>query len=346
MTEAELDLQNNVEGAKRESGVSKQKKRNKINRIKKRSKQIPSHRKLPLSFFQQPNRFLVLQTHTEAMIESIIDGKKTADISTKYKKCKKCGYKKSCSIGKTDCKAVGKTCKACFKKNHFPSSLNCKKTKKIKFRLSTNGKIFFGCQTLRSFLKCKNFKLKASLVPFETLMAKDSLKCQSGFDYDKDFVFEKIRQRVIFLECKKDSQEKYDRISKDEKFFLIYYILLNLKYLWIENVDDAEEIYGNEEIGNRALFLENYVEKDESRSIQDLKNKLSMNEELIETYSKQFKECFVAQVDGMIDLSSSIESLSTSEEIVETSLVPAPLLLQVDGNNDKLGAESSLAPFS
>ena len=99
MTEAELDLQNNVEGAKRESEVSKQKKRKKIKRNKK---QMQSHRKVPLSFFQHPNRFLAFQTHTESMIESIIDGKKIADISTKYKKCNKCGYKKSCSIGITE----------------------------------------------------------------------------------------------------------------------------------------------------------------------------------------------------------------------------------------------------
>ena len=273
------------------------------------------------------------------MIESIIDEKKMADISSKYKKCKKCGRKKACSIGISDCKADDKICKACFKKNHFPLSLNCKKTKKMKFRLNTKGKTFLGCQTLRSFLKSKNFKLKDSLVPFESLVAKDSMKCLSEMDFYEDFVFEKIRQRIIFLECKQETQEKYNRMSKSENFFLIYYILLNLEYILMENLyytEEDKEVDGNEDIGNRGVFLENYVEvKDDS--IQDFGNKLRASEEQIEAYSKKFKDCFIAQVDGMIDLSSSIEGLSSSEENGETS----SHVLQVDGNNDKQGAESS-----
>ena len=258
VTEAEIDAQNNGEGTKRESEIRKQRKRNNINRIKKQSKQMQSHQKIPLSSFQQPSRFLVFQTNKESMIESIVDGKKIADIADPYKKCKKCGYKKSCSIGISYCKADDKTCKACFKKNHFSSSLSCKKTKKIKFRLNSKEKIFFGCQTLRSFLKCKNFKLKASLVPFESLMAKDSLKCKSEMDFDEDFVFEKIRQRIVSLEYEKVTHKKYNKMSKNGKFFLIYYILLNLEYILIEHFDDTEddkEIHVNEDIRNKDVFL-------------------------------------------------------------------------------------------
>ena len=89
-------------------------------------------------------------------------------------------------------------------------------------------------------------------------MAKDSLKCKSEMDFDEDFVFEKIRQRIVSLEYEKVTHKKYNKMSKNGKFFLIYYILLNLEYILIEHFDDTEddkEIHVNEDIRNKDVFL-------------------------------------------------------------------------------------------
>ena len=53
-------------------------------------------------------------------------------------KCRQCGHKKGCKEPNS-CKAVNKFCSFCFKPNHFPKSLNCKKKRKLKQKRKHDG---------------------------------------------------------------------------------------------------------------------------------------------------------------------------------------------------------------
>ena len=81
-----------------------------------------------LSVFKTENMFDVFNSNTEDEIQRIICGdlfdKPVAKIRGQKKKCRRCGYKKKCHL-KSSCKAKGKCCYACNKKNHFPKSKNC-----------------------------------------------------------------------------------------------------------------------------------------------------------------------------------------------------------------------------
>ena len=73
-------------------------------------------------------------------------------------KCRKCGYKKNCKKNNI-CKAEDKCCRFCFKLNHFPKSLNCKKKRKQQQKDNDENRVQCGCQPLREFLVSKGYKL-------------------------------------------------------------------------------------------------------------------------------------------------------------------------------------------
>ena len=92
-----------------------------------------------------------------ALVKSIINSliECIPDDVTNHKTCKKCGYKYGYLF-----KTEKEMCKGCFKK----------KSKKERFRLRTRENAT--CETLRSFLKRKGFKLKNGPIPYELLLAK------------------------------------------------------------------------------------------------------------------------------------------------------------------------------
>ena len=90
------------------------------------------------------------------------------DAKSSKTKCRKCGYKKSCKKSNT-CKAENKCCKFCFKLDHFPKSLNCKKKRKQQQKEKDENRIQFGCQRLREFLVSKAFKLFSYKIPYDDL---------------------------------------------------------------------------------------------------------------------------------------------------------------------------------
>ena len=83
---------------------------------------------------------------------------------TPGKKCRRCNFRTKCHLSSVDCNAMNKKCFSCKKPDHFPQSMNCKKTRQAKFKVKLKSLILSGCMRLREFLKTKRLKLKYHLL--------------------------------------------------------------------------------------------------------------------------------------------------------------------------------------
>ena len=196
-----------------------------------------------LNFFETKRS----QKFTEAEIKpilrvkskTVIMGEDFPENVSKKVKCRQCGHKKNCKEPNR-CKAVNKLCSFCFKPNHFPKSLNCKKKRKLKQKRRYDN-LTSGCQTLREFLASKIYKLSPSKVPYQELLDTDRKQTMINKINENRIILdertiEEICQKIKYIERKLQFEKTFETTPKGTLFFCGVYILYNLHFYFLDNL--------------------------------------------------------------------------------------------------------------
>ena len=210
----------------------------------------------------------------EAINQAIILGEDVKDAKSSKIKCRKCGYKNNCKKT-SSCKADDKCCGFCFKLNHFPQSLNCKKKRKQKQKEKAENLIKCGCLRLREFLVSKAYKLSSYNIPYDDLSnihehesklkRKMNPKCNE-IRLTGEIIGE-IVLKIKFLDWRIQFKKLFETISKGTKFFLGVYILYNLQFSLLDNLitmkaprnSDLPE--NDKQMKENGMKLSNEIEK-------------------------------------------------------------------------------------
>ena len=295
-------------------------------REKKHHQENRKQKFTPLSNFTSEMSVSIFPSHTEKETKVLLGGHTVP----RKRKCNNCGLKKRCHICPLNCKAAGKHCRVCKKKNHFPKGQNCKKSKMDKSKIQAKGKIFYGCQTLREFFRCKNYHLKAVPVPFDRMTREKQKNFKEAADKKAPLckiMLNKIDSAILRLE----EVKKYNSTSITTKFFLHNYVLFNLQDFLCRTLNDSTILHsktplGSEHSEDNKLVIENYVKLEDisnkkADGIHVPTKKMNENEENIAYYSKQMirrgwcstDNDIIPQFDGLQDISSSSSSLSSED---------------------------------
>ena len=157
---------------------------------------------------------------------------------TAKKKCKTCGYKKTCH--KSICKAIGKKCSYCSKLNHFPKSLNCKAMRKRK-KLNK-----LGSDTQKSLVNVEVDDIQATLTTQNAIQINKWIKKQEIQEsLDKSFYHLPIGQR-FFLVC--FALFNLQDLLNDESSQLLTHPKFSLAEYLLENPDDKEYDFESERL--------------------------------------------------------------------------------------------------
>ena len=263
----------------------------KVKFVKPRSKEgFVKKQIISLKLFKLKNRYSVLQDLREEETEMI-----NLDASNK-RKCKYCNFKTWCYLNRKLCKAKGSTCNKCLGSSHFPKSKSCSKSRKEQYRRkSYQRKIKYECETLRMFLKRKQYHIRGQQIPFDELLTKTNSKKGNKIVIKDDNLFNNIGlviAHIEFLEQKMKIQEKVKQLSFGHKFLLQLYILINLgnwsiqEYLTEVQEDSSEDglvkenvVKLNEECGNNG----------EENQTQFLHGKIQESRRLIVKYTNELQ---------------------------------------------------------
>merc|ERR1712096_84799 len=98
-----------------------------------------------------------------------------------------------------------------------------------------------GCERLRHFLKLKQYKLKSGVITFGPRYKKmknqrniPEQNKEKKFELNSEMI-ELLEQQIKFNEIKVENETKYRNLAFDQKFFLSYYLLLNMDLILVRN---------------------------------------------------------------------------------------------------------------
>ena len=216
-----------------------------------------------LQVFQTRNAFSIFEKFTEHKIATILQGKaKIKPILSQKKKCKTCGFKRNCHL--TSCKAQDKVCFSCSKPNHFPKSLNCK----IRPKRNLQSSLKYGCVTLRQFLKRSGHRLTTRIIPYSELSEK--IKVREKQTERKEAInkttLNQIQDKISALESLILYHEKLGKCSYLTKISLVFYLVLNLKEIYVGNQSTISS--GNERTHETSCTTEDNSELNLSETIK------------------------------------------------------------------------------
>ena len=332
-------------------GGKKQEKDVQIKKIRNIIKRDDKH----IESFETYNKFSDLQCLTEDDVENISNVQNPIKIEGRKMKCNSCNFKTRCSSNPAMCKANRKLCKKCLKTNHFPKSKNCSKTRTDKFNAKMNEKNQKdSCQTLRYFLKSKNYHLKHGKIPYDDLKltVKKEKGARSKLKTDQIFNMREITVCLKLLEEKIDLKNRVSNLCYGSNTFLLFYLFMNMDSFLLENAFNLQEDYSNEDV----LIMQNLVNliKDnkqdpaeiikEEMLMKKLQKKMHTSEKLVMKYTHKLK--------GIIGTKKSVDKLKVHDPDLEEhsfpqldGMIDIPLLSS-DKEETTMDSIPSLSPFS
>ena len=220
--------------------------------------EIKTEKILVIEGMTRENKVKVKKQIKKVETKTSIMGEDFPENFTSKVKCRQCGHKKGCKEPNS-CKAVNKFCSFCFKPNHFPKSLNCKKKRKLKQKRKHDD-LTFGCQTLREFLTSKAYRLCPSKVPYQELLETDRKqnkikKINENRIILDERTIEEMCNKVKYIEQKVQFEKTFETTPKGTLFFCGVYILYNLQFYLLDNLS---AIYRRKDNDNS----ENKIESD------------------------------------------------------------------------------------
>ena len=222
-------------------------------------------------------------------------------------------------VSPEECKANGKQCKKCLKSNHFPKSKNCSKTRLEMLKAKKKDQeIKESCQTLRSFLKSKNYHLSnvKIKIPYEELVLKSTCVKSDG---NKLYTVPSFDARMIMM-CIKLLEEKLNLINEiadlcfGRKTFLLFYLLVNMDRFLLQKSCNLKQEYSNEEL----LILQNLVnlntknKEDTTESNEEEKLSQKLQIKIIE--SKKLVNKFTNKLERIIRTDKGVDDLKVHDE--------------------------------